>query len=69
MIHDKNVKDVINKIAQRELIGRNKYGVTTERDDVDIIGWVTHLQEELMDASIYAERIKKDLLKMQDDNK
>jgi hypothetical protein len=38
-----------------------KYGVTTERTDIDLVGWLNHLQEELMDATIYLERAKQGL--------
>ena len=49
--------------------GYKKYGVTTERKDIDLMGWLQHLQEELMDASIYVERIKSELKAKQDDFK
>lgn len=56
---DQNVVDVINQLDKRMKVGYKKYGVTTERDDIDFLGWLQHLQEELLDASIYIERIKK----------
>ena len=48
---------MINKIRERADIGKNKYGVTMERDDLNIIQWLTHLQEELMDAAVYLEKV------------
>ena len=51
---------VINKIQSRAEIGESKYGVTMERKDLSLCDWVTHLQEELLDASIYAEKLKED---------
>lgn len=54
---DKNVEAVRNKLFSRAVVGLGKYGVTTERDDIDIKGWIIHLQEELMDASIYCQRL------------
>lgn len=53
---DKNVEFVIARYKEREVMGFNKYGVTTERNDLELIDWLRHLQEELMDASIYIER-------------
>jgi hypothetical protein len=50
-------ESVINKIRERADIGKNKYGVTMERDDLNIIQWLTHLQEELMDAAVYLEKV------------
>jgi hypothetical protein len=41
--------------------GRQKYGTNLDRKDVDLIGWLDHLQEELMDATLYIEKIKKEL--------
>ena len=49
--------------------GYKKYGVTTERKDIDLMGWLQHLQEELMDACVYVERIKSELKAKQDDFK
>lgn len=58
---DRHVEAVVNKMWDRSEVGREKYGTTTERSDIDTDGWLTHLQEELMDATIYIERIKSDL--------
>lgn len=58
LIPDKNVAKVVDRMAERSKVGLDKYGVTTERKDIDFKGWLTHLQEELMDACIYIERIK-----------
>jgi hypothetical protein len=55
---DKNVENVVESFKQRMEKGYKKYGVTTERTDIDIEGWLQHLQEELMDAVIYVERLK-----------
>ena len=48
---------VIQKILQRAEIGKAKYGVTMERKDLSMIEWLTHLQEELMDAAVYIEKL------------
>ena len=58
---DPNVESVIAKYESRARVGFEKYGVDTTRNDVDLHGWLTHLQEELMDATIYIERLKKDI--------
>lgn len=55
---DKNVEAVINQFRERAKKGFEKYGVTTERSDIDLIGWLQHLQEELMDAVVYIEKLK-----------
>jgi hypothetical protein len=60
LIHDKNVRDVINKMAQRSELGLGKYGVTTERTDLTEIDWLIHAQEEAMDLAIYLTRLIND---------
>lgn len=67
MVHDINVRAVINKMATRSEVGIDKYGVTTERTDIELIDWVTHAQEEAMDLSIYLEVIKQKLLKQSEE--
>ena len=51
---------VIVKIRSRAEVGKKKYGTTMEREDLSLIEWLTHLQEELMDASVYVERLIED---------
>ena len=58
---DKNVEGVITQLRTREQQGMEKYGVNTERTDLTTIEWLQHLQEELMDATVYIERLKNDL--------
>ena len=52
---------VCEKIKGRAEVGKAKYGVTMERTDLNTIEWLTHLQEELMDAAVYVERLLGDL--------
>lgn len=61
MSPDKNVESVREKLLLRSQIGLRKYGVTTERKDVDLWGWLNHLQQELLDAAVYAEAAMADL--------
>ena len=58
---DPNVEAVRQKLKERAEVGMRKYGVDTTRQDIDLIGWIQHLQEELMDASIYCQRLLNDL--------
>ena len=57
LVVDPIVETVREKLHQRSQAGIRKYGVTMMRDDLSFIEWVTHLQEELLDASIYAQRL------------
>ena len=58
---DPNVDKVVESYLDRAEEGMKKYQVTTERTDIDLLGWLNHLQEELMDATIYLERVKREL--------
>jgi len=58
---DKIVESVVGKYQQRSEVGQKKYGVTLERDDLNFNQWLTHLQEELMDATLYVEKLKSEL--------
>lgn len=49
--------EVCKKIQQRAAVGKKKYGVTMERGDLSLGEWLTHLQEELMDAAVYVQRL------------
>ena len=49
---------VCKKIQERAKVGKEKYGTTMERDDLTFQEWVTHLQEEVMDAIVYIEKLK-----------
>ena len=48
---------VCEKIQKRSEVGKSKYGVTMERTDLNFLEWLQHLQEELMDAAVYVERL------------
>ena len=50
-------ESVINKIRSRADIGEKKYGVTMERQDLSVLQWMIHFQEELMDAAVYLEKL------------
>ena len=56
--NDKHVQSVINKFAHRSEVGFAKYGTTLERKDLNLTEWLNHLQEELMDATLYIEKLK-----------
>ena len=56
MKKDKIVQEVISKFEQRSKIGIKKYGTTLEENNSD--DFLNHLQEELMDAILYIEKLK-----------
>lgn len=56
-MNDTIVDSVRFKYKRRSEVGINKYGTTLDRDDLDMVQWLTHLQEELMDATLYVEKL------------
>lgn len=58
---DRIVQEIKDKFEQRSQLGIKKYGTTLERDDLSAEEWVNHLQEELMDAILYLQRLKHDI--------
>ena len=57
MIKDQIIKKVVEKMTSRSEVGIQKYGTTLDRDDLTLLDWLNHLQEELMDACGYIEKI------------
>jgi len=56
---DSVVNSVISEFISRSNIGLEKYGTTLDREDLSLLDWVQHAQEELMDGILYLEKIKK----------
>jgi len=59
---DTIVRSVVEKYIDRSMFGKQKYGTTLDRDDLNILDWINHTQEELMDATLYLEKLKKTLI-------
>jgi len=58
---DSIVNSVIESFKGRSTSGIKKYNTTLDRTDLSPLDWLTHLQEELMDATLYVERLKKEI--------
>jgi len=52
---DKIVQQVVDKYQERSDRGYQKYGTTLEENNKD--SYLKHLQEELMDATLYLEKL------------
>lgn len=52
---DQIVLEVIEKYAKRSEVGIAKYGTTLETNNKD--NYLKHLQEELMDATLYLQKL------------
>ena len=55
---DPVVERVVDKFVSRSDVGFEKYGVTLEDDPSDMLAWLNHLQEEMMDAVLYLQKAK-----------
>jgi hypothetical protein len=55
MVEDKIVMNVLAKYAIRSKVGQEKYGTTLQTNNKD--NYLKHLQEELMDATLYLEKL------------
>jgi hypothetical protein len=56
--HDSIVNTVIDSFIKRSNFGYQKYGTTLDRDDLSVLDWIQHAQEEHMDAILYLEKLK-----------
>lgn len=55
---DSIVQSVIKNFEKRSIVGYLKYGTNLDRTDLTELQWINHLQEELMDAVLYLEKLK-----------
>jgi hypothetical protein len=63
---DSIVKSVIKQFEERSIKGKEKYGTDLDRTDLSLIEWIEHAKQEHMDAILYLEKIKHEIL--QDEN-
>lgn len=55
---DPIVEEVRAMLLERQQVGFRKYGKNMDRADIDLLGGLQHLQEELLDAALYVQRLK-----------
>lgn len=58
---DSIVESVLKQFKDRSNVGISKYGTSMDRNDLSTLEWLKHLQEELMDATLYIEKLKSKL--------
>lgn len=59
--NDLIVESVIGQYRERSEVGIKKYNNTMDRKDLSNLDWLTHLQQEMMDATLYIEKLKNEL--------
>ena len=55
---DPIIEKVVDQLVSRSDVGFKKYQVTLDGDNSSLLTWLQHLQEELLDAANYVEKIK-----------
>lgn len=60
---DSVVSSVIGKYRKRAIFGKEKYGTDLDRKDLNFDDWLQHLQEELMDGTLYLEKLRQEYKK------
>lgn len=55
-MQDKVIQTVCEDLKKRSEFGQNKYGVTLERKDINLLGWLEHAYNECLDMSNYLKR-------------
>ena len=61
IMKDKHVENIVKEFQTRSRVGIEKYGVTLERNDLELIEWLQHAKEEAMDLTLYLERVISEL--------
>jgi hypothetical protein len=52
------LRNVQKMLEEQTKKGLRKYGTTVNPADYDFIGWLEHLQQEMIDAIVYCETLK-----------
>lgn len=55
---DSILQSVLRKYQDRAAVGFAEYKMTMDRSDLSYIEWLNHLQCELMDSTLYIEKLK-----------
>jgi hypothetical protein len=57
IVEDTIVSSVMFQLAQRSMVGQSKYGTTLDENNQD--DFLEHLKQELLDAVLYIEKLKR----------
>jgi hypothetical protein len=61
---DSIVEEVRQDLLDRSEVGIKKYNTTLDREDLDLVDWMEHTRQELLDGALYLTRAKKDVEEM-----
>jgi hypothetical protein len=65
---DSIVQAVVDKFITRAKFGKQKYGTDLDRQDLSVLDWIQHAQDEMHDGILYLEKLKQELIKQQAGN-
>jgi hypothetical protein len=57
---DSIVNSVVQSFKERSAVGFKKYGTNLDRNDLSVLEWLNHAQQEAMDMILYLEKLKQD---------
>lgn len=60
---DSIVQGVVDRFLTRAQFGKQKYGTDLDRQDLSVLDWIQHAQDELHDGILYLEKLKQVLTK------
>ena len=58
---DSVVDTIVDSFISRASQGKTKYGHTLDRQDLSVLDWIEHAQQELQDGILYLEKLKQTL--------
>lgn len=58
---DSVVDTIVDSFISRATKGKEKYGYTLDRQDLSVLDWIEHAQQELQDGILYLEKLKQTL--------
>jgi hypothetical protein len=58
---DSVVDSIVDSFISRASQGKTKYGHTLDRQDLSVLDWINHAQQELQDGILYLEKLKQTL--------
>jgi hypothetical protein len=58
---DSVVDSIVDSFISRASMGKEKYGNTLDRQDLSVLDWINHAQQELQDGILYLEKLKQTL--------
>lgn len=63
---DPTVQTVVDAFLRRSAVGIEKYGTTLHENNLSVLEWLNHAQEEAMDFCLYLQRLKDEIKKLKE---